>query len=321
MISPMTVDRVLPAPAHRAQPSAARAGVLFGVGAYGLWGVFPLYFKALQQVTPLEILAHRILWSCILLIPLVLLRGGWRAARDALRNRRTLATLTVTTLLIAANWFTYVWAVNNQRVLEASLGYFINPLVNVLLGVAFLRERVRGWQLAAVLLATAGVLYRTFDAEQFPWLALFLAATFGTYGLLRKTARVDALLGLTVETAVLAPLAGAYLVVLAGRGQAAFGAASAWTHVLLFAAGLVTATPLLWFTEAARRLRLTTMGFLQYLAPTGQFLLGLLAFGEPLSRGALVSFACTWAALLIYSLDAVRRARRPLSAEPEPVLE
>jgi chloramphenicol-sensitive protein RarD len=317
----MAGDRSIPALTARGRPSSVRAGILFGIGAYGLWGVFPLYFKALHHVPPLEILAHRILWSCVLLIPLVLLRSGWKNMFAALRARRTLATLTVTTLLIAANWFTYVWAVNNQRVLEASLGYFINPLVNVLLGVAFLRERVRGWQLAAVALATAGVLYRTLGAGQFPWLALFLAATFGTYGLLRKTAHVDALLGLTVETAVLTPLAGAYLVLLVWRHQSAIGAASLGTHVLLLAAGLVTATPLLWFTEAARRLRLTTMGFLQYLAPTGQFLLGLLAFGEPLSRGALVAFACTWAALVIYSLDAVYRARRALSAEPEPVLE
>jgi chloramphenicol-sensitive protein RarD len=298
-----------------------RAGVLFGVGAYGLWGVFPLYFKALHQVAPLEILAHRIIWSLVLLLPLLLRRRDWRTAVQALRSRRTLVTLVATTLLIAANWLMYIWAIVNSHVVEASLGYFINPLVNVLLGFAFLGERLRRWQVLAVLLAFAGVAYRTYGTGHLPVLALLLATTFGSYGLLRKIAQVDALLGLTVETAVLAPLALAFLGYQMYHGQAAFGSGSASTHLLLLAAGVVTATPLLWFTKAARRLRLTTLGFLQYLSPTGQFLLGVLAFGEPLTPGALVSFACIWAGLVVYSLDTTLRARAPLSAEPEPVVE
>lgn len=294
-------------------PSAAlitaRAGVLYGVGAYGLWGVFPLYFKAVRHVPALEVLCHRILWSLVFLAGLMLLRRNWSAARQALRSRRTQATLGATTLLIAGNWLVFIWAVAHDRVLQASLGYYINPLVNVLLGFLFLRERLRRWQTCAVVLAAVGVGYLTLADKQFPGLALFLALTFGAYGLLRKTAKVDALVGLTVETALLAPLALAYLGYEMWHDRAVFLRDSLTTDVLLLLAGVVTAVPLLWFTEAARRLPLATMGFLQYLAPTGHFLLAVLAFGEPFTWAHGVTFACIWTALLVYSLETARFAR------------
>ena len=290
-----------------AAPGRTRAGVLYGAAAYGLWGLFPLYFKAVKQVPALEIVAHRILWSLVLLAGLVLWRRGTAPVRELLRTPRTLLVLAVTTVLIAGNWLAFVWAVANGYVLQSSLGYFINPLLNVLLGAIFLRERVRGWQLFGVFLAAIGVGYFTISAGHFPRLALFLAATFGCYGLLRKIARVDALIGLTVETALLAPIALGYLLWLGAHGRSAFGLQSLRMDLLLMLAGLITATPLLWFTEAARRLRLTTMGFLQYLSPTGHFLLAVFAFGEPFTRREVVAFACIWTALVLYSVDAARR--------------
>jgi chloramphenicol-sensitive protein RarD len=293
---------------HGAALATARAGVLYGIGAYGLWGIFPLYFKALKHVPPLEILCHRILWSLVLLMGLVWLRGSWSAGQQALRSRRTLLTLGATTLLIAGNWLVYIWAVTNDLVLQASLGYYINPLVNVLLGFVFLHERLRRWQTAAVVLAAVGVGYLTLAGRQFPGLAPFLAITFGAYGLLRKTVRVDALVGLTVETALLAPAALIFLGYQMAHGHAVFLRDSLRVDVLLLLAGIVTATPLLWFTEAARRLRLATLGFLQYLSPTGQFLLAVLAFGEPFTLAHGVTFACIWAALLLYSIETARNA-------------
>lgn len=286
-----------------------RAGVLYGVGAYGLWGVFPVYFKLVRGVWEWEVLAHRVIWSFVFLSLLLLLKHNWPAARDALRCRRTLVTLVATTVLIAGNWLVFIWAVAHDHVLQASLGYFINPLVNVFLGFVFLHERLRRWQTCSVVLAAVGVGYLTFAGGSFPALALFLAATFGLYGLLRKTARVNAMVGLTIETALLTPPALGFLVYLMITKRAAFGAGVPRLDVLLLLAGVVTATPLLWFTEAARRLRLATLGFLQYLAPTGHFLLAVLAFHEPFTRTHIVAFGCIWTALAIYTLDAARAAR------------
>jgi chloramphenicol-sensitive protein RarD len=307
----------LPYARHDMQHLAAvRVGVLYGVGAYSLWGVFPLYFKAIKAVPPLEVLAHRVVWSLLFLLLLLGIRGGLRTAVTALRSRKALAILSVTTLLIAGNWLVFIWAVANDRVLEASLGYFINPLVNVLLGFVFLRERLRPIQTVSVVLATGGVTYMAAGAGHFPAVALFLAATFGFYGLLRKIAPVEALVGLTVETGLLTPLALGFLMVEMARGEAVFGGDSVKLNVLLLLAGVVTATPLLWFAQAARRLRLATMGFLQYLAPTGHLLLAVLAFGEPFTQAHLVTFGCIWTALVLYSVDAWR-SRPVVVAAPE----
>ena len=287
----------------------ARVGVAFGVAAYLWWGLVPIYFKAVAHVPATEVLAHRIIWSTVLLAGLMGWFGRWPAAIASLKSRRTMVTLGATTVLIACNWFVFIWAVANDRLLEASLGYFINPLLNVLLGVVFLRERLRRWQIVSVVLAGIGVFYRTVQLGELPVVALILAGTFGMYGLLRKTAPVDALSGLTVETALLLPFAVGYAVYMGVGDRAVFGTSSVGTSVLLAMGGIITAVPLLWFTNAARRLRLATLGFLQYIAPTLQFLLAVAAFDEPFRRGQLVSFGCIWIALAIYSADTAWSAR------------
>jgi chloramphenicol-sensitive protein RarD len=286
-----------------------RVGVLYGLGAYLAWGLVPVYFKAVAQVPALEVLAHRVVWSVVLLGVLMGIQGRWREAAVVLRNRSTMLTLACSTALIATNWLTFIWAISHGRVLQASLGYFINPLVNVLLGFLFLRERLRGWQKVSVLLAAAGVAYLTISFGRVPWIALVLATSFGLYGLLRKTVPVDAMAGLTLETALLGPAALAFLLVQAARGAAFFPGHSWQMNVLLPLSGVVTAVPLLWFVNGARRLRLSTMGFLQYVSPTEQFLLAVLAFGEPFGHVQQVSFACIWTALAIYTADTVLRTR------------
>lgn len=292
---------------------SARVGVLYGLAAYGFWGMFPLYFKAVRHVRPEEVLAHRIVWSAVLLAVLVHWRGRWAAALGAVRDRRVMPTLLASTLLIAINWYTYILAVTHNHVLQASLGYFINPLVNVFLGYVFLGERLRLLQKVSVAMAAAGVLYLTLSFGRFPWIALVLASSFGLYGLLRKTVRVEALAGLAVETVLLAPIAALYMAQLAAESRLAFWHVSTGTDGLLLLAGVVTAIPLLWFTNAARRLRLSTMGFLQYLSPTGNFLLAVLVFSEPFSRDHLVTFTCIWTALAVYTLDTALKSR------PEPM--
>lgn len=287
----------------------ARAGVFYGLAAYLWWGLVPIYFKAVAHVSALEILAHRVVWAFMLLAVLMRLRGKWRTAPGILRDRVTMLTLCGTTMLIAVNWFVFIWAVANDKVLQASLGYFINPLVNVLLGFLFLGERLTGWQKISVILAATGVTYLAFQGEGVPTVALVLAGSFGLYGLLRKTARVDAVLGLGVETALLLPLAIGYLTYLITTDQCRFGAVSWRTDVLLASGGIITAVPLLWFTNAARRLRLATLGFLQYIAPTGQFLLAVALYGEDFTEAHAISFACIWTALAIYSVDAAARSR------------
>lgn len=289
--------------------SLARTGVWYGLMAFGAWGLCPLYFKAVAGVPALQVLAHRIVWSLVLLVVFLALRGRLHAVAKALRNRRALITLTATTLLIATNWLVFIWSVANGHLLQASLGYFINPLVSVLLGFVFLRERLTRWQLVSVGLASLGMLVRA--ADGLPWIALVLAFSFAFYGLLRKTAPVDAAVGLTAETGLLLPLAVAFLIYTDLTGAGHFGRVSWGMTVLLTAAGPMTALPLLWFTNAAKRLRLATLGFLQYLAPTGHFLLAL-AFGEHASASDWISFACVWPALVIFSVDSARRNRKPL---------
>jgi chloramphenicol-sensitive protein RarD len=292
-----------------ADPRAARTGVLYGVAAYLWWGCVPVYFKAIASVSPWEVLAHRVIWSAVLLSVLLIHRRRVRIALQAVRSRRTLGTLMVTTSLVAFNWFVFIWSVTNGHLLQASLGYFINPLLTVLLGVIFLGERLSPWQKVCVVLAGLGVTYLTVSLGTFPWLAFGLATSFGFYGLLRKTAPVDALVGLTIETVLLSPLALAYLAYLMVAHSASFCAVSRSLDILLILAGVVTATPLLWFTESARRLRLATVGFLQYIAPTGQFLLAVLAFREPFTDSHAVTFCCIWTALVIFSVDAARKKR------------
>jgi len=291
-------------------PESRRTGVLYGLAAYGWWGLAVIYFKAVAHVPPLEVLAQRVVWSVPLLFGLLALRGRLGEVRAVLRDRRTLAILFLTTLLIGSNWLIYITAVTTGHILQSSLGYYINPLVNVMLGMAALGERLRPAQWASVLLAAAGVLYLAFSYGRPPWFALSLAATFALYGLLRKTVRAEGSVGLTVETSLMLPAALVFLLVQATQGRPAFGHVSLQTDLLLLASGLMTAMPLVWFANAIRRLPLTTMGFLQYLSPTLQFLLAVAVYGEPFTRAHLVTFGCIWAALALYSVDAALAARR-----------
>lgn len=313
----------IPRAVSSATPAATNdvVGVIYGIAAYGFWGLVPIYFKAVSRVSPWEVLAHRVVWSLVFLVLLTLVRRNWRAVANLARQKRAVATLALTTTLIACNWFIFIWAVANDHLVQASLGYFINPLVNVLLGFIFLGERLRRWQTVSVILAGVGVGYLTLQAGQFPYIALVLAFSFGFYGLLRKKLACGAVVGLTVETALLTPAAATFLIFMMIRGDATFAAESFSTDLLLMAAGLVTALPLLWFAAAVPRLRLATLGCLQYLAPTGHFLLAVLAFGEPFTTTYVVTFACIWTALLIYSVEGAAHTRRPRSAPPPPAVE
>lgn len=282
-------------------------GLFWAVAAYVWWGLGPVYFKAVDHVAPLEILAHRIVWSLVFLLALLALRRRWSALKGTLSHRPTLLILTATSLLVSGNWFVYIWAVTHDQILQASLGYFINPLVSVLLGFIFLRERLVPVEWIAVAVAAVAVGWLVLAAGLLPWISLFLAFSFGLYGLLRKIARVESLEGLTIETAIVLPLALLYLARLEMNGTISFGSVSIWTDLLLVSAGIVTATPLIWFAIAVRRLRLATIGILQYLAPTIQFLLAVLVYREPFGSNRLVAFALIWAALTLYTAGLLRR--------------
>lgn len=297
-----------------AQPSA-RSGVRSALGAYLVWGAFPLYFKALKGVPPLEILAHRILWSAVFLSGLATVSGRWPEYLETLRSRRRLAAYGLSTALITGNWLLYIWAVDAGHVLEASLGYFVNPLVNTLLGVLFLRERLRRTQAAALALAALGTSVFVVRLGAFPWLALALAFTFGTYGLVRKKADADPIVGLLVETSVLAAPAALLIGARAlGGGGGLRGDAS--TAVLLLLAGVITAVPLIGFARGVRALRLSTMGLLQYLTPTLQFLAAVLLYREPFTGAHAASFGLIWASLALYTADALLHQGSERGAAP-----
>jgi chloramphenicol-sensitive protein RarD len=295
----------------------AQRGVLYGVTAYSFWGVVPVFWKQLTSVGAIEILGHRVLWSLVTLLIIALASGRWREVRAGLRDRRVVVAMAASSLLLTVNWGAFVYSVGANRMLEASLGYFINPLISVALGVFALGERLRRAQQAALALAALGVVVLTVHRGAVPYLALVLAGSFGVYGLVRKTARIDSFAGTTIETGLMAPLA---LLLLGAKwldGSGALGHAPPRVQVLLLAAGVITALPLLLFSGAARRLPLSTIGFLQYLAPTGQFLLAVLVYGETFTHTTFLAFACIWLGLLLFSLDAWRApARRDVSAAP-----
>lgn len=290
----------------------ARSGAGLGLGAYLLWGFLPLYFKAIDQVAPTETVAQRVLWSLLLMAALVAATRRWGALRAALANPRAMGLLALTALLIAGNWLLYIWAVVNDHVLETSLGYFLNPLVNVVMGVAFLKERLTRAQTIAVLLAAAGVSVLAVGAAGGLWISLGVAFSFASYGLLRKIAPVESLEGLTIETILLAPFAAAYIWWLGSQDALSFGDGLG-VSTLLALGGVATAVPLLLFAAAARRLRYSTLGLLQYVAPTIQFLLAVLAFGEPLTTAHILCFAAIWSGLALYAADGLRSrpAARP----------
>ncbi len=292
---------------HAANP---RLGYFLGLTAYTLWGLFPLYFKAIEAVPAIEIVVHRVLWAALfgsLLLAVWKHPGWWRELRA---HPRRLAVLTLSGALIASNWLVYVWAVNNGRMLEASLGYYINPLVNVLLGLLLLGERLRRLQWLAVLLACLGVAQQIWQAGSLPWVSLVLALTFGFYGLIRKQAPVAALPGLVVETWLLVPVALVWLALNPGAQSEQAGFWTSSQALWLIAAGPITLCPLICFNAAARHLPFATLGFLQYLAPTLVLLQAIFLYGEHFDPSRLLAFACIWAGLAIYSLDAWLTLRR-----------
>jgi chloramphenicol-sensitive protein RarD len=300
------------------QSGALREGILYGLAAYGWWGLVPVYFKAVADLPPAEILAHRIVWSLVFLALLLTLGRRWGELARCFRDRRLLLTLAASTMLIAVNWFVYIHGVSSGQILQTSLGYFMLPLVSIVLGMLFYRERLRPLQWAAVALAAYGVVNLTLARAQWPWIALALAVSFGFYGLLRKRAPVDGLVGLSAEVFLLLPVAAGYLGYLALEGQSALGNYGAVMDVLVLLSGVVTAIPLLCFGQAARRLPLTTLGFLQYLSPTLALVLAVTVYHEPFRQEEGISFACIWAGLAIYSVDLALALRRSAPAVAPP---
>jgi chloramphenicol-sensitive protein RarD len=292
-----------------------RLGLAYGLAAYGFWGVFPIYLKAVKTVPIVEVLCHRVVWALAVLLVVTAVRGEARAVTAALRDRRALLVLSGSTVLIAINWLVYIFSVTHSRILESSLGYYINPLVSVVLGIVLLGERLEPLMKAAVVAAAAGVAWLAIHLGQLPWISLVLAFSFAFYGLLRKIAPVGALIGLTVETLILAPFAAAYLGWAMSSGRSSFLTGGPAIKALLLLAGPVTAVPLLWFAAAARRLPLSTIGFLQYLSPTLQFLLAVAAYGEPFDRGRAGAFTCIWVAIALFAFDSARRR------VPEPAVD
>lgn len=292
------------------QPADSPAGAAAALGAFLAWGLIPIFFKQLGDVAAFEIIAHRVVWSCLFLGIVAALLRGRRTVRALLADGRVVRRLGLSATLIGTNWTIYVWAINSDRVLETSLGYFINPLVNVLLGVAFLGERLRPLQWVSVAFAAAGVAVAVVGYGALPWVALSLALTFGFYGLVRKTTPVDAVSGLLAETSILLPLAGGFLLWAGLAGRGAFLSGDVARDLLLVLAGPLTAVPMLLFVAGARRLRLATLGFFQYLSPSCTFLLGVYVYGEPFEPARQITFAFVWAGLALYSFDAMRAGRR-----------
>jgi chloramphenicol-sensitive protein RarD len=294
-----------------------RSGLIAGIAAFATWGLIPVYWKLLSNLPALEILAHRFVWTTVFLTGLLSFQQRWPEVREATRSRRALLYCFASGLSISVNWLFFIWAVNVGRVIETSLGYFMTPLANVLFGALFLRERLTRWQLASVLLALVGVLNLTLGYGKFPWLALTLCISFGLYGLLRKKSGVRPIPGLFLETTLLTPLAAAYLIYLLLRAGPSTLSSASWSFVLLLiSTGVVTGLPMVWFGHAARHLRLTTVGFLQYLSPSCSFFLGVFLYHEPFTRAHLVTFIFIWVALVIFTAEAIWRWRsRPHVAD------
>lgn len=286
------------------------SGVLFALSAYGFWAFIPIYWKAVGHVAATEMLAHRIVWSLPFLAILLILTTQYHDVGAALRHPQSRRLLILTSVLLSANWLIFIWAIQAGRVLEVSLGYYINPLINVVLGILVLHERLRRWQIAAVLLAAAGVAYQTFQLGSVPWVSLALALLFGFYALLRKQIDVASLPGMTVETLFMLPFAVIYLIWLQFSGELAFVQFDTKTIWLAILAGPITIFPLWWVIIAAKRLNYATLGICQYIAPSGHFLLAVLVYKEAFGAHQLITFVCIWLALIIYSVDSLVEARR-----------
>lgn len=291
-------------------------GVLAGIAAYLIWGFLPIYLKALQVVPSFQIMLHRLVWSCLFVLLLIVLRKEWPKFRASIASRRVLMFYSLTAVLLASNWLIYIYGVNSGQVIETSLGYFINPLLNVALGVVILRERLRPMQWLPIGLAAVGVLYLTLQVGSLPWIALALAFTFAMYGLIKKIAPLGSLHGQTLETGILFIPAVIYLFFAESQGFGAFGHVGQSVNILLAFVGVITALPLLLFGYAARTIPLSLLGILQYIAPTFQFLLGIYLFQEPFTTTLLVGFAFIWLALLIFTLEGLYTRRKQVAAAP-----
>ncbi|MBU3824626.1 MAG: EamA family transporter RarD [Candidatus Oceanisphaera merdipullorum] len=294
----------------------ATRGALYAIGAYTLWGIAPLYFKQLTQIPAYEILTHRVIWSFLLLMLLLSALKIWPSVRAVLRQPKNLLLLTLSSVIIGLNWLVYIWAVNSNHILDASLGYYINPLFNIVLAMLFLGERFRPIQWFAVALATSGVLVQLVVFGRLPWIALVLAMTFGLYGLIRKKVPVDPIAGLMLETLVLLPLAAIYLFFIADTPTSHLGANSLNTNLWLISAGLVTTVPLLLFAGAAKRLKLSTLGFFQYIGPSLMFLVAVSLYDEPLTTDKIITFALIWCSLMIYSWDGIKQRKKQTVRTP-----
>jgi chloramphenicol-sensitive protein RarD len=290
-------------------------GILYGVGAYLMWGFFPIYFKAIQAVPSLQTMFHRVVWSSLFLVTVTLIRRDWTRFRKSIAKPRVLLVYLLSAILLAVNWLVYIYGINSEQIVETSLGYFINPLFSVALGVIFLRERLRPMQWVPIGLAAIGVLYLTLQYGSLPWIALALAFSFGMYGLIKKIAPLGALHGVTLETGVLPALS--YLVYVESQSTGAFGHLGWDVTLLLALSGIITALPLLLFASAAQAIPLVLVGILQYIAPTVQFLLGVFLYQEPFTLTLLVGFIIIWLALLIFTMEGVytRRKRSPVSVQ------
>ncbi|KLV07804.1 chloramphenical resistance permease RarD [Photobacterium aquae] len=295
------------------QNQETQRGVILALAAYTMWGIAPIYFKALQHVSAPEILSHRVIWSVLFLAILLQASRGWGKVRHVLSRPRTLLLLAATATLIGGNWLIFIWAVNNNFMLNASLGYYINPLLNVLLGMLFLGERLRPLQWVAVMLAVAGVAVQLIQFGSLPWIALALASSFGFYGLLRKKINLDAQTGLFMETCLLLPIATIYVLWIADSPTADWGHNPLSTNLLLVAAGIVTTLPLLCFTGAATKLKLSTLGFFQYIGPSLMFILAIALYGESLTADKVYTFGFIWAALVLFSIDGLRSRRTKIT--------
>ncbi|EKE80615.1 EamA family transporter RarD [Idiomarina xiamenensis] len=288
----------------------ARQGVLFAIAAYTCWGVAPVYFKLIKQVPALEILSHRIIWAFVIVLALIVGLKRINRLKPVLKNPSHMLRLTLATFLLGGNWFLFIWAVNNDHILDASLGYYINPLLNIAIGMAFFAERMRKLQWLAVAMAVSGVLIQVVSFGSVPWIALALACSFAIYGAIRKRLPVDSITGLWLETLILLPIMLIYLFGFADSPSSDL-AANSWTlNVLLMAAGIVTTVPLLCFTAAAQRIRYSTLGFFQYIGPSIMFVLAVVVYGEPLAMGKLITFIIIWSALALYSADSLIHNQR-----------
>jgi chloramphenicol-sensitive protein RarD len=294
------------------QKRESLVGMWYAIASYVAWGVLPLYWKALKHVPAREILAYRIIWSFIFLCLFNTLRKRWPDVKQAYANKRNRVSSLISAVIIGSVWFIYILAMITNHVVEASMGYYINPLISVVLGMIFLKERLTFWQNVAFVLAILGVAFLTIQYGRLPWIALSLAVGFGLYGLLRKTSSVGSITGLTAETAVLSPLAFGYVLFLILGKTSSVVEATVATHLLLMGAGIVTAVPLVWFAKGARRIPLSMIGFFQYLAPTISLLLGIFVFKEPFTPTHLVCFGLIWVALIIFTLSQIRRMKRLL---------